>query len=498
MKKLISLWAILICFVYMHCPTHAQTVQASETDYYTNEIGINAIVRTDSINHSGTLIYYEDAIGRSYFLYRKDDAAGTTYKYLWPNHTLLNFHKFTIHDMVIQKSHCFFCGTYTDVPNSTTKGLVGCITLDHIEYTPAILADIDIYLCTIPDTKEFTQMDAHQSTGGFQICLVGQSTSTTSPSCAAFVEWQNPNWSYRVVEVQDPNETMTDIAFSGLGTKIVAVSRYNNEPYKFGLRGEYTSNLFSFGTPISPIISFTHRNTVNTQGLYLASTSNPYPTWHDNNIVARIVCPPNSEEFTVAYECVDATKVCETQRQVALFRIDISTFPWNYNMNLTGKQIVHGYFEESSTFTDMIYIPYNKHFALLHRSGNSSNGKSTAVQFPSWLGYGQINTLISDIDLHSSMSVKLKNNIYWLNLVGNNQSDSKVCYFQQNLDVMKESCYMTHPMSLSEELLETDWSTYQGIRDVNDNNHYDKLGYSTTIYASGTPWDNKCTSYHIQ
>lgn len=496
MKKAL-LTIVFMGFSVMHIPAMAQTVQASEVDFYKKEIGDNAIIRTDD-NFGGTLIYYEAQDGRNYFLYRMADPAETTYKFIWPNHTVIDYHRFKIHDIIIGKKECYFCGSYTSNPitNPVTTGMVGWVDLYNATNTPCSTAYITFHLCAIPNTKVFTQMDEHydNSRGISQLCMVGESTSSATPSCAAFVEWNGVDWYYRVVEAQDPNETMTDIAFSGLGTKVVAVSRYENEPYKFGLRGEYTSLLFDY-TTLPPLTDFTHRNTVNTYGLYLASSSNPHPTWHENDIVARIVCPPNSEEFTVAYECVDNTKACETKRQVALFRIDVSTFPWNYNMNVTGKQIVHGYFEEGSTFTDMMYIPDNKTFALLHRSPNSSKGKSSALQFPSWLAYGQIGTLISDAILHSSMDIRNYNNNRYLILAGDNEDSGKICYFRQLIQDLETSCYQTRPVSISEELIEDDWATYQGVRGINDNNHYYKPGYTGNGTASEALWFMTCMSF---
>lgn len=483
----------------------SQSVTTSEVDNYKYEIGEKTIIRT-ATNSEESLIYYEDSDGESYFLYRHNGTAETTCKINWPNYGGTGTHMFKIHDMAVGKGMCFFCGSHIGNAASSpvSTGLVGCIDLSNIAATPCTTASVTLYICSIPNTKVFTQMDEHYDNprGISQLCMVGESTSATTPSCAAFVEWDPSNlkWYYRVVEVQDPNETMTDIAFSGLGTKVVAVSRYGNEPYKFGLRGEYTSNLFVFTTigatpPPPPLPNFTHRNTVNTYGLYLASSSNPHPTWHENDIVARIVCPPNSEEFTVAYECVDNTKACESQRQVALFRIDVSTFPWNYNMNVTGKQIVRGYFEEGSTFTDMMYIPDNKTFALLHRSPNSSKGKSSALQFPSWLAYGNISTLISDATLHSSMDIREYSNNRYLTLVGINEDGHSICYFRQLIQELEKSCYQTRPVSISEELIDDDWATYQGVRNIDDNNHNIKNGYSGNGIFSDTSWGETCKSF---
>lgn len=493
MKRTMILIA-LAWLQFIPISTSAQTVQASEIDFYSTDIGDNAIIRTD-FNHGGSMISYETQDGNINFLYRLTD--GTTRRFSWPSATMS--HKYEIYDMVIGEGYCYFCGSYIlglTSNNPVLNGMVGCIDLSYITNTPCSTAYATINTHVIPNRKKFTQMDIQYCRGPAKLCLVGENHSLTKPSCAAFMEWDGNDWSYRIVDVADSGEMLTDIAFSGSGNKVVAVSRFANEPYKFGLRGEYTSTLFDF-TLLPTLTNFTHRNTVNTYGLYLASSSNPHPTWHENDIIAQIICHPNSEEFTVAYECVDNTKVCETQRQVALFRIDVSTFPGNYNMNVTGKQMVHGYFEGGSTFTDMMYIPDNKTIALLHKSPNSTKEKSSAVQFPSWLAYGQINSLISDSTLHSSMDIRHDNNNPYITLIGNNESVNTICYFLQRLDFLEASCYQTRPVSISEELLGNDWSVDLGITNIENNFQHDRhLGIN--INCIEVPQDTPCSSFHLQ
>lgn len=452
MKKIL-ITIILTGLALLHFTAAAQTVTTSEVDFYSTEIGDNAIIRTD-INYGGSMIYYKAQDGTNCFLYRMTN--GTTRKFTLPNN------KYEIYDMVIGiNNYCYFCGSYKMCPTSDLCyiGMIGCMDLSNIASTSCSTNCVTFHLLCITETCKITQMDIAHARGPLQSCYIGTTYLSQYPSCAIFAEWDVNDWSYRVIEVQDPNETLTDIAFSGNGMKVMTVSRFTNDHYKFGLRCEYSSNLFVLptlpGTPPPPLVltNFTNRNIVNTYGSYLTSSSNPTLTWHDNNIIARIVCPPESEKFTVAYECVDNTKVCETQRQVAMFQIDVSNFPANSTMSVTKKQIVHGYFEESSTFTDMRYIPSNDSYALLHRSNNSSRGKSSIVQFPSWLAYGQISTLISDVTLNSSIDVRNENNSPYITLIGNNEADNILYFFRQQLNFLESSCYQTRPVSISEELL---------------------------------------------
>lgn len=495
MKKILTIIALAGYLTISFIASAQTSVMASRVDYSSTEIGENAIIRNDE--GDGTLIYYEDLNGLNYFLYRTTDTSTYAFKYSW---SLYNY-RFSVHDMVMLKNHCFFCGAFIDIydPVNTPMGAVGYVDMDHI--SDGTTPRIDIYICTILNTKVFTQMDGTLKNGGRELlCLVGESKRAATPSCAAFVECISNSlgvsWQYHTLGIKNTDETLTDIAFSGDGKKVVAVSKFAGDPNKFGLRGEYTSNLYVFTTPPSNLTyfpNFTNRNIIDTYGLTLASSSSLNPTLHNDSIVARIVCPPNTEDFTVAYECVDNTLVCETRRQVAMFQIDVSSF----TMNVTGQQIVRGYFEEGFTFTDMLYIPDNKTFALLHHSKNSSRETAAAVQFPTWLFFGQINTLISDVALHSSLDLQYQNGKPYLNMAGDRDGDNRICHFWQNLNYMESSCYLTRPLSLSEILLGSSTLTLSYGEAVDIDWNPFRL-FNSPIYATPSGWNNDCYSNHVE
>lgn len=490
MKKILIIIALAGGLTTSFIGSAQTSIMASRVDYSITEIGDNAIIRNDEVD--GTLIYYEDLNGLSYFLYRSTNTSTYAYKYSWID---INY-KYSIHDMVMLGDKCYFCGSRRDAtyPN-IMEGIVGHVDMSHIADQPT--AQIVIRYCTIPDTKIFTQMDGTLKNGGRElVCLVGESSWPNTPSCVAFVEWVPSgsigNWQCLRTWTSNLNETLTDIAFSGKGNKVVAVSKFANEPNKFGLRGDLVSNLFIYLPPIT-LPNFSNVNIIDTYGLTLASSSNPNPTWHDDDIVARIVCTPNTDDFTVAYECVDNTLVCETQRQVAMFQIDVSSF----TMSVIGQQIVRGYFEEGFTFTDMLYIPDNNTFALLHRSQNGAKKNAAVVQFPTWSFFGQINTLISPVALHSSLNLHYQYGKPYLNLAGNRDLDNKICHFWQNLDHMELSCYQTRPLSLSEELLGT-CSVNPIYIYLSNRQPFNESGLIQTYNATSSGWGNTCFTNHVQ
>ena len=488
MKKILIIIALAGGLTTSFIGSAQTSIMASRVDYSITEIGDNAIIRNDEVD--GTLIYYEDLNGLSYFLYRPTNTSTYAYKYSWID---INY-KYSIHDMVMLGDKCYFCGSRRNAtyPN-IMEGIVGHVDMSHIADQPT--AQIVIRYCTIPDTKIFTQMDGTLKNGGRElVCLVGESHWTYAPSCAAFVEWVSSTglWHYFRTGIYDVNETLTDIAFSGTGDTVVAVSMFANEHNKFGLHGELVSDLFTFLPPY-PLTNFSSRHIIDTYGLTLASSSNPNPTWHDDDIVARIVSTPKTANFTVAYECVDNTLECETQRQMAMFQIDISTL----TMSVTEQQIVRGYFGEGFTFTDMLYIPDNKTFALLHRSKNGSKKNAATVQFPTWLYFGQINTLISPVALHSSLDLQYTNSNPYLNLAGNRDGDNKICHFWQDLNHIESSCYQTMPLSLSEKLLGncTDSTAFVYLI---DRRSFENSGFTLTYEPTSTEWDNTCYTNHVQ
>ena len=195
----------------------------------------------------------------------------------------------------------------------------------------------------------------------------------------------------------------------------------------------------------------------------------------------------------MAYECVDNTLVCETQRQVAMFQIDVSSF----TMSITKQQIVRGYFEEGFTFTDMLYIPDNNTFALLHRSQNGTQKNAAVVQFPTWSFFGQINTLISPVALHSSLDLHYQYGKPYLNLAGKRDGDNKICHFWQNLDHIELSCYRTRPFSLSEILLGNSAITLN-LGDAIDIDWIPFGTFNATFYDTSSGWSNTCNTNHVE
>lgn len=494
MRKILTIIALTGCLISSFTAS-AQTVQASEVDYYPNEIGDNVIIRADSI-WGGSLIYYTDATDRSYFIYRMPGNSVTTYKFHWPNHSSINNEKYIINDMETSREDCFFCGskiTRNLTGGFDTIGIVGRVNLHNIIGTPP---SIDFDFCPISSIKEFTQMDIW-GTSIIRISIVG--LGHLSPlhyvPCAAFVEFQ-PQWNYNIVRIGVSDETLTDIAFSEDGNKVVSVSRLKNQPYKFVLRCDFASNLFVF-TPIpgtTPPYFFRSRNVFNTSGLTLASSANTDPTWHEENVAIRIVGHNDPQHFTVAYECVDETNVCESKRMVAMFKIDVTYSPAGHLMSVADQQVVHGYLEDPETFVDMRYwFNTQDRFVLLHRSDNSHRNLSV-LSFPLWGSYGQRPTLLADQELFQSVDC-----LYDCIVMGGKRlNDNTIIFSSQNTVYHETSCHMTKPHAFTEQLIGTpQFSNYSSTVIMHDRGNKTELLIPINMSSIPTQ-NNSCATFHIQ
>lgn len=491
---------ITVGLAALHFSTQAQTLQSSEVDYYNGIIGDNVIIRAD-LDMDASLIYYTDANNRSYFLYRMSGNPNTTYQYLWPNHTNITNLWYIINDMEINKDACFFCGakvTRNQNNGFDTIGIVGRIDMPNAinNYT-----NLGMSICPIPNTTVLTQMDISNNSSAPQICIAGVERLTqTVISCVAFVEWQNL-WKYNVFRVFNTDETLTDITFTNDGNKVVAVSRLNNEHFKFVLRCDYASNLFVF-SPIPPPSSgpggFSRRFYFNTSGLTLLSSTSTNPTWHDNDVTIRIVSHIDPNYITVAYECVDNTKVCESQHQVAMFKVDISNVPLGYSMSIDKQQMVHGYFNEDATFVDMQYWSSSEdRFALLHRLDGSPNNLSS-LSFPVWDSYGHMPALFSDQEIIQSIDYKYAASGGQLFMGGKLKPGNEILYSNQVIGFLDVSCHMTRPDIFTEKILGTpNFNHYSFPLNISARDTITINPSNLTI--NSTPIENRtCISFNVQ
>ena len=433
----------------------AQSINSKE-DSFSTLYGEDVIVRTIP-GDPKPLIYYKGHDGNHYIVYHNAHSylspfSSTSFQF--PTH--ITDAEYKINDIVVINDRCYFCGSCTS-PADGTEGLVGRIDLNSLNATPP---SADFIFLTIKEVKEFYRIDGTNNTTDY-LALVGTTKNSPNPSGVAFVTWDGTLWHYRVYNPDNDDETFTDIVFTMNGQKVVAVSRLNDKPYRFYLRGELTDTAFNL--PATAMSNFVHRNTVRTDGLAPQGSTNPHPTWHYNDVDMRLVANlSEDEEITVAYECYDDTKPCESQ-MVALFQVDLSGFPANPAMNVTGKQAVFGYFNQPNTLMDVQYIPEDETIGLLHKCTACPNERTTVVQFPSWNGYGYIDALQVGPQAHSSMNVYDNKHIY---LAGVDPSDDHLLFFRQDKTLFEHSCYLTYPPARSEALTGNDWGVSHYGHDV--------------------------------
>ena len=442
MKKNI---VIIICLIAGLGYATAQTVTSQEVAFDT-VLAEDIIVRAINNGNGNNIIYYRNvSSNRHYLAYHLTNANSFPYlttSFLWPLPSPDATYK--VNDMAVLNDGCYFCGSYTN--GGITYGLVGRIGLSLIS-----TGTIDFAFIGVPQINEFKRMDVTKGTND-HIALIGNSTNVPSLSAVAFVTWDGSQWACNRYMLNDDGETFTDIAFTANGEKVVAVSRYLNEPYRFYLRGELTATAFNSYPYNLP--NFNQRNTFYTYGLTIQSSTNPGLTWHRNDVEMRLVTDlPENEEVTVAYECFDSSRECEPTLQVAMFKVDLSNFPGNnYEMDILDKQIVRGNFNQPNAFMDIKYVENDESIALLHSCRNCPKEISTLVQFPTWNNFGNIEALQTEPQYYTSMDIRGTKHIC---LAGVDPADNHLLHFSQYKPELDNSCYLSRPMSQSEQLIGT-------------------------------------------
>lgn len=425
--------------------TGAQTVTSRE-DEFTVLKNANAIVRTLDVDNN-PIVYCKDNTNQHHIIYHNQNysAPYSSPSFVWP--AFISGTDYTINDMVVLGDRCYCCGSYTcpDVRGVTTVGLIVRIDLSNIANTMG--ATVEFKFCTINKVKEFTRMDATKDNSIDDIALLGELKDPSNPSGVAFVTWNGVNWKYKVHGLNETDETLTDIVFTANGNKVITVSRLDNKLYDFCMRGELRDTAFNMNR--DTLINFEMRNNFNTVNMTLQSSPNPSPTQHRNDVDMRLVADMSEDEVvTVAYECYDDTKVCEPQQQVAMFRVDLYSFPV-YPMTLTGWQMVFGYFGQPNTLVDIKYLHGDNTIGLLRSCGKCSEEMTTLLQFPTWSGYGDIEALQIAPQVYASMDIYDGEHVH---LVGVEPNDGHLIHFRQLKPSLDHSCYLSRPMSRSEEL----------------------------------------------
>lgn len=486
MKKIYLLFIILLALggYTLNAQNHS-----SREDMFPGLFVNNIIVRPDSSRPGDAIIYYEDpTTGLGRFVHHDVYSIPTLQSNVYDLPTSITFTgsptptnvKLTVNDMAITKDKCYFCGTYTDLssPSPLQIGMVGFFELTGFGNT-----SYNYNIFTIAGASEFYRMDVHATrTGQDNIALVGNLYYSSNPSGVYFVSYFpfSPNdWGYCRFELYNPSETFTDIVFTDNGEKVVAASRIENEYYTFGLRCESSSNVFPIPTPPSGF-DFYWLNTVSTANMTLASSTNPAPTYHKNDVDIRLDGIPNSPNVVVAYECYDSTNQCEPRYSVALFKANFSSYPTTHTVSIPSQQVVFGYFDSPNTLKDIKYVDRNI-VSLLHSCDNCPEDMTTVIQFPKLGNFGDVDALQTAYQDYHSLYTGIGNDIF----VAGRMPNSMLIHFYQNVADIESSCYLTRPKSKSEKLL--------GNPEIFiDNNTTNNTPWSQTIgtpvpFPTGTP-----------
>lgn len=441
-------------------PIHAQN-NSSREDMFPSLAGTNIIVRPDSSSSDYAIIYYEDpTTGLGRFVHHDVYSPPTLQSNVYDLPTSVTFSgsptptniKLTVNDMAVTKDKCYFCGTFTDLdsPSPLQLGMVG-----FFELTGFGNSSYNYNIFTIAGASEFYRMDVHATgTGQDNIALVGELYYASNPSGVYFVTYNLPaysnQWDYWRFELNNTDETFTDIVFTENGEKVVAASRINNDNYTFGLHCESSSIVFT-PHPINPPIpstDFYWLNTVSTANLTLASSTNPAPTYHNNDVDIRLDQIPNSSSVVVAYECYDESKLCEPRYSVAMFKTDFSNYHTTHTASISSQQVVFNYFDSPNTLKDIKYID-DDIVSLLYNCNNCAEDMTTIIQFPKLGSFGDVDDLLTAYQHYYSLYTGISNDIF----VTGKMPNGMLIHFYQDVSDPESSCYPTRPKSKSEELL---------------------------------------------
>ncbi|MBQ6067874.1 MAG: hypothetical protein IJK84_00080 [Bacteroidales bacterium] len=288
-----------------------------------------------------------------------------------------------------------------------------------------------------------------------KIGLVGkyEYTATDTTSCLLLVKTSSGSWPYQFHYLTDPKETFTDIVF--IKDKwLVVPSRFEHvyqDHYSFGIRYESVSIAFGMSNATLPLFQTVQK--FNTYYMNTSSSVSQHPTWHRSDVDIHIVDDPTCTAYAiVAYECEDTAMQCDNPQQTALFKLNLNSSP---NITIDASQLVHGYFRSPRTFVGIKNVLDDPAMVLLHRGLWDDGEMASALLFPTWSHYGQIDGLLADYRSNTSLDV-YKNR--YIRLGGTSLMDNYVLHYHLNRQQITSSCYSTRPTFLSEELKEKDSS----------------------------------------
>ena len=468
----------------------------SRDDIFSNLSGGDAIVRSNPVNGK-SIVYYTDAsTGYGHFIYHDSysvpsPANATVYDLpirMTNDPTAIGTTiKITVNDIVLTDTRCYFCGQfYFTHYQSPYEGIVGCLDLTEFS-TPST----GFSLLRVTSTSELYRMDVYKNGVEDYIAIVGR-LSPNNQSCITFATFNSPSsssdWNYSTIpSVAD--EVFTDISFADDGAKVVAVSRLDNENYRFCLRCEACSNAF----PLFSFSDFAHRKEIDTQVLTYSGSGNPSPTYHENDVDIRLDKIPGTASVVVGYECYDGTQECEPGYNVALFTADFANFHSNRQVDITSQQIVSGYYDRPGTLQDMKYSLQYGSVALLLGCKDCDEDLTTVAMFPELGVPGSVDALRTAYQLHTSLDWTPDDDI----VMAGTQPDGEVIHFYQSGTDLENSCYLTQPKARS-EILEGE-PTITETHNTFTPSSPDLMDYTASPFAgTATPYQTNCITFKFK
>ena len=454
--KLIT-WIIL---VLCGCSPLLINAQTSVEHLYNTLTGDGVRLCTDPATGNSIICFNNHADYLPYCFVYHDHSSSSTYYYRssWGFPPTNTPDYCDVKDIEIIGDSCYFCGSYYtsyfeyqmgggQMLVTIENGYIGRFSLSNFVNG---ISPMPIKFFTIPGTKTLSKLVGLTQGPNYFICLIG--VTSTGRSCLATVKDDGLYLTYGL-HATPASETLTDLALTD--DHLVTVSRFDDEPYTFGLRAEITGDWVGSILAGNPLPRYPYLNKYQTMGVNTLPEPRPaFPTAHPMNVEIKLAEVPGTENIVVAYDCTGGARDEECSSDLfhtALYHVDLSPYypEQGIPMGMLEAQLVSKARKEKNSLAGLA-CPDQTKTILFHSYPFNSDDYSGEIQFPQWPYAGHVDNLLIDQRDLQDMYYDFSN--HKINLAGNPGTDSRILHFQQDYNKTGRSCYSTRPQALAEEM----------------------------------------------
>lgn len=454
----------LIVIVLWGCMPLYSGAQTSIEHLYNTLTGDNVRLCTEFSTGNSIISYnsHENNTPIS-FIYHKQNASSTyLYKCVEGVQQNGDCYSYDVKDIEIGFIYCYFCGTfYTHTYEYVQNGLMS-VTHETGYIGRFLMSEISsgatmtIEFRTIPNTKSLNKLEIYGNveSNNYVDYLGLLGVTSTDQSCLAVVRDNGTSVTYGLLTTPT-TETLTDLSI--MWNYLVTVSRFDGEPYTFGLRAERLTNIpntipLSANLPYFPYLTKFNTINVNTQ----PDERPENPTFHSDEVEMKIAGVYVADEAVVAYDCIGGAFDQDCNKDLyhtALFYIDHYQYDpiQNHPMRILNSQLVSKEQPEERSLVSLVCPDYTSTI-LFHSYPSGSGDYLGEIQFPVWAPVGSIDNLTIDYRVLQDMCYRGYSNNRTINFAGFKAGNGKIVHFMQNVDNRETSCYSIRPKATAEEM----------------------------------------------